>query len=69
MLLKISENSQEEACIGVFFYKAVVLNVELAQKETPAQVFFSDFCENSKNIFFKEQLLWLILNNLKSSYF
>ena len=69
MLLRILQNSQEETCAGVFFYKAVVLNVELIQKETPAQVFFWDFFENFKNIFFKEHLLWLILNNLKSSYF
>ena len=55
MFLQISKNSQENTCARVSFL------IRLFKKETLAQVFYSEFCEISKNIFFTEHLRWLLL--------
>ena len=44
VLLEISQNSQENMCQSLFFNKV--------EKETLAQLFSCEFCENSKNTFF-----------------
>ena len=50
MVLEISQNSQKNNCARVSFLAT------LLKKETLAQVFSSEFCEVSKNTFFKEHL-------------
>ena len=56
VFLKISENSQENTCDRVFFIR----------KDTQAQVFSCEFCENFKNKFFVVQLRSMLLKkNLK----
>ena len=49
--LEISQNSQENTCARVPFS---IKNFN--KKETLKQVFFREFCEISKNTFFKEHL-------------
>ena len=55
VLLKISQNSQENTCVGVFYNKVLDLR-PAAQKETLAQVFSCEFYEIFKNIFLTDQL-------------
>ena len=50
VFLGISQNSQENTCVRVFF-----------KKETLAQVFCCEFCQISKNTCFTEHLWWLLL--------
>ena len=52
-VLKFSQNSQENTCAKVSF--------SIIEKETLAQVFSCEFCENFKNTFFTENLRWLLL--------
>ena len=53
VLLEISQNSDECTCTRVsFFNKVAGLACNFIKKEPLAQVFFSEFCEISKNIFF-----------------
>ena len=47
LFLKISQNSQENTCVGASFIK----------KETQTQVFFCEFCEIFKNTFFSRTTL------------
>ena len=57
--LKISQNSQESTCARVsFFIKVAGFNLK---KEILAQVFSSEFFEISKDTFFTEHLLRLLL--------
>ena len=56
-----------------FLIKLLVLNCNFIKKETLVQVLSSEFCEISKNTFFKEHL-WAIasvrcFNTLKFSIF
>ena len=53
MLLKISQNSQENTCGSLFFNKVLSWGLQLYKKVTLAQVFSCKFCEISKNNFFK----------------
>ena len=50
-LLKISQNSQENICVGVSFL------IKFIKKETPTQVFSCEFCEIFNNAFFSCRLL------------
>ena len=53
VFLEISQNSQENTCARVSFLitlQATTCNV--IKKETLTQVFFCEYCEISKNIFF-----------------
>ena len=52
MFLEVSQNSQEN------IYARVSI---LITKETLAQVFYCEFCQISKGIFFLEHLRWLFL--------
>ena len=54
--LKISKNSQENTCARVTFFIKLP-----AKKETPGQVFSSEFCKIFKNTFSTEHLRWLLL--------
>ena len=49
LFFEISQNSQENTSVGVSFYKKSIFFIK---KETLAQVFFREFCEISKKIFF-----------------
>ena len=51
VFLEISQNSQENLCQSPFFNKVTGLRPATLLKETLAQVFSCEFCENSKNIF------------------
>ena len=62
-VLRISQNSQEDACARVSF----LINLQepawnFIKKETLAQVFSCEFCENT---FFIEHLWWLLLYFIK----
>ena len=60
MFLEILQNSQEKTCGRLsFFIKMQDEACNFIEKETLAQVFFYEFCEISKNIFFTEHL-WTI---------
>ena len=48
VFLEISQNSLENTCTGVSFL------ISFVKKETLAQMFFCEFYEISKNIFFTE---------------
>ena len=50
VFLEISQNSQENTCARVYFFKV-----------TLALVFSCGFCEISKNTFFTQHLWWLLL--------
>ena len=54
VFFKISQNSQENTCVRAYF--------NFIKKETMAHVFSCEFYRILKNIFFKEHLLWLLLN-------
>ena len=52
VFLEISQNSQENTCARVSFFKKTLLkNSNFIKKETLAQVFSCEFCEISKNTF------------------
>ena len=53
VFLKISQNSQENICVGVFFL--IIL------KETPTKVFSSEFWKIFKNNLFIKHFRWLLL--------
>ena len=48
-LLKVSQNSQENTSVGVFFKKEAG---NFIKKETLTQMFSCEFCETFKNIYF-----------------
>ena len=52
VFLIISQNSQENTCVRVFF---------LMKLQTLTQMFFCEFCEISKNTFFTEHFGRLLL--------
>ena len=52
VFLRLSQISQEKTCVRSVFNKVYL-------KETPAQVFSGEICENFKSIYF-EKLLWTI---------
>ena len=57
MFLEISQNSQENTSARVsFLIKLQAEACNFIKKETLAQLFSCDFCEVSKNAFFKEHL-------------
>ena len=49
VFLKISQTSQENTCVGVFFY-------EVFKKETPTRLLSCEVCETFKNTYFEENL-------------
>ena len=53
MFLKISQNSQKNTCVRVFF---------LIKLQNLAQVLSCEFCKVFKNSFFIEHLWWLLLS-------
>ena len=55
-ILKIPQNSQENTCTGVFFSINLQAACKFIKKETPVRLFYCEFCENFKNIFFVEHL-------------
>ena len=55
VFLKISQNSQENTCVRVFFFLQASSCIFI-KKETVVQVFSCEFWGNSKNTYFKEQL-------------
>ena len=57
VFLKISQNPQENTFARVSFLTKLQEVCNFIKKETLAQVFFSEFCEIFKNIFFIEHLL------------
>ena len=63
VLLKISQNSQENTCVRVsFLMKLQACN--FIKKETLAQMFSCEFREITKNTLFIEHLWWLLLDFL-----
>ena len=56
VFLKISQNSQENACSRVSFLINVGQACSFIKKETLTQVFACEFCKISKNTFFTEHL-------------
>ena len=50
--LEILQNSQENTCVRVSF----LIKLQVLKKETLTQVFSCEFCEISKNTFFREHL-------------
>ena len=57
MFLEISQNSQENICVRVSFLRKLQAHpCNFVKKETLAQAFSFEFCEISKNTFFKENL-------------
>ena len=51
VLLKISQNSQEDTCVGVSFLIKLEVSGNFVKKEALTQVFFCEFCEAFKNIY------------------
>ena len=61
VFLDISQNSQENACVGFSFLKSCRSQAcNLIKKETPTQVYFCEFFKIFKNTFFIEHLQWLL---------
>ena len=56
LFLKISQYSLDNTYVGVSFNKVAGLQACNFIKETPAQVFFCEYCEIFKNTFFTEHL-------------
>ena len=68
MFLKISQYAKENTCVGVSFQQKPV-GLQLYEKETTTQVFYCEYCEIFKNIFFfTECLRWLLLLGQTSSF-
>ena len=62
LLLKISQNSQENTCVRVsFLIKFQASACNLIKKETLTQVFSCEICESFKNAFFIKHLKWMLL--------
>ena len=59
--LKISQNSQENACAGVCFLIKMKALGNFIKKETLTQVFFCEICEIFKNNLLIKHLWWLLL--------
>ena len=58
VFLEISQNSQENTCLWVYFLiKLEPLACNFIKKEALAQVFPCEFCEISKNTFFNKTAL------------
>ena len=53
----MSQNSQENTCVTVFFNTVAGGACNFIKKETLAQVFLCEFCEIFKNTFFTEHLM------------
>ena len=53
---KLTRNTCARVSFSIKFRPATLI-----KKETLAQVFFCEFCENFKNTFFTDHLRWLIL--------
>ena len=63
MFLKILQSLQENTCARVsFLIKLLAEACNLIKKETLAQLFSCELSEILKTTFFKERLLWLLLN-------
>ena len=56
MFLKISQTSQENTCVGVFFYEVASLQPALFKKESNTSAFLCEVCETFKNTYFEEYL-------------
>ena len=57
VFLEFSQSSQENTCARAsFLIKLQAKAFNFIKKEALAQVFFCEFCENSKNTFFTEHL-------------
>ena len=67
MFLKISQKlTGKHLCCSLFFNKLAGSKAfNFIKKETPTQVFSSEYYEIFKNTFFTEHLRWLLLNNLR----
>ena len=57
LFLKISQYSQENACVRVSFQSSSgPSDLQLFKKEFPLQVFFCEFCEIFKKAYFEKNL-------------
>ena len=61
VLNNFAEFTGKRLCQSLFNNKAGGLRSAILLKKRLWQVFFSEFCENFKNIFFIEHLWWLLL--------
>ena len=62
VFLKISQNSQENICAGVSFWKSrQPEGLQPYQKVIPVEVFSCEFCKILENGCFKGDLRWLHL--------
>ena len=70
VLFEISQNSQENIRVSLFFNKFQVRDLNFIKKETLAQVFSCEFCEISKNIFLQNASTAPVVSdhNLRDSF-
>ena len=52
----IVELTEKHLCLSLFLIKLRALSLQLYLKKVPVQVFYCEFCEICKNIFFTEHL-------------
>ena len=64
LFLKISQNSQENTCArACFLIKLQTEACNFVKKETLAQVFYCEFCEDFRKTFFTEHL-WMTASEI-----
>ena len=64
VLKNFAKFTGKHQCQSLFLIKLLAEACNLIKKKTLAQVFSYEFCENLKNTFFIEHLLWLVLELL-----
>ena len=52
----MSETSQKNTCVGVFFMGLQAFSLQVFKKETPAQMLSCKVCETFKNTYLEEYL-------------
>ena len=63
VFLKISQNSQENTCVGLaFLLKSQTWGLQLYKYGTPTQMFDFEFGEIFNSLFFIEHLRWLLIS-------
>ena len=66
VLKNLAKLTREHLCQSLFFNKVADLRTAALLKKTLTQLFFCEFCEIFKNIFFTEHLLQAVSQNLPS---
>ena len=68
-LRNFAKFTEKHLCQCLFFNKVVGQNLQIYQKETPTKVYSCQFCEISRNTYFTEHFLWLLLTLVKTSLY